>query len=102
MSCFVNGKMYTWKPPLSDRWTDMGFSIWYEDIAELLIHRGANLSANYSLIMSGDFVVCLEEHTEHTEHKHKEHYIKFLTKHGRIGWCIIAPSYISDWKLVTE
>jgi hypothetical protein len=99
MSCFVNGKMYTWKPPLSDRWTDMGFSIWYEDIAELLIHRGASFSANHNLIMCGDFVVCLEQHPEH---KHKEHYIKFLTKHGRIGWCIIAPSYMLDWKLVTE
>lgn len=100
MSCnFVAGKMYTWKPPLSDRWTDSGFSIWHEDIAELLIHRGSNLSAIYSLVMSGDFVVCLEEHTEH---KHKEHYVKFLTAHGRIGWCIIDTSYILDWKLVTE
>ncbi len=99
MDSFVNGKMYTWKPPLSDRWTDSGFSIWYEDLAELLIHRGANFTAKNGLIMSGDFVVCLEQNTEHY---HKEHYIKFLTKHGRIGWCIINPSYIHDWKLVTE
>ena len=102
MSCnFVAGKMYTWKPkpPLPDRWTDNGFTIWHEDIAELLIHRGASSSGNYSLVRCGDFVVCLEQHTEH---KHKEHYIKFLSAHGRIGWCIIGPSYISDWKLVTE
>jgi hypothetical protein len=101
MSCFVNGKMYTWKPSLPDRWMDSGFSIWHDDLSALQKHGYGLGSSKMSLVMSGDFLVCLEQHTQPTKTGLLS-YVKFLTKHGRIGWCIIQPENSSDWKLVTE
>lgn len=98
MSCFVNGKMYTWNTPLA-WWTE--FSMWHDDLSALLKHGCGLGSSEMSLIMSGDFLVCLEQHTEPTTTGLLS-YVKFLTKYGRIGWCIIQPENSSDWKLVTE
>ena len=99
MDSFVIGKRYAWEPPP----TLHGFSIWHEDLAALLEHKGAGGNAKMGLVMPKEVLVCLEQHTEHD---HAEtgllYYVKFLTKYGDIGWCMIQPSYIRDWKLVTE
>ena len=100
MSCFVNGKMYTWNTSLA-WWSLRGFTMWHDDLSALRKHGCGLGSSEMSLVMSGDFLVCLEQHTEPTK-TGLFSYVKFLTKHGRIGWCIIQPENISDWKLITE